>query len=570
MRVATIRLFAWLLVLALVAIALLCGCREQPTPTPPAPTPRPSPTPSLYDSLEESRFTISLDDQLVAYEQLHVGEADGQPVVFSELRYLDGSAATARRSVLLSPALNPVRYELEYVAWGRYSTYVAERQGEDTVACLANNLDWYGPVLVSDLSPAPQVMLEAGPSALPFALLALRYDALVADGGAEPGMTALDVTEAMPASRPFTVTVAAARQRAVIGTTAFEARLQGSEGPAWTFWVRPGSRALYGAEMAAFKPGFWQARQHPTWPDQGRLVIQRVSQLPQEEAATIAPVGGSGESMTLAGGDGRQLAGTLMLPTGSGPFPCLVLHSREGLAPRWPADEALVAAGWAVFSYDKRGLGQSEGTFDRDRPQVLAEDAVAVAKALAADGRLDADRLVFVGYGEAGRAGVAVAAAESNYAAAILASWAWPEPAIPSLAQARVRGPLAAYYGWSPEQIAAYEENSLDVWQQWLFDENDEVTLLGRRIALEALKQQADLNPVTYLAQARIPVLVLHSASDAWTPVAGIEALRQALGAQDGGLVRFEVLPEALQTRQGDVSAAARAAMLAWLDETLK
>jgi pimeloyl-ACP methyl ester carboxylesterase len=61
-----------------------------------------------------------------------------------------------------------------------------------------------------------------------------------------------------------------------------------------------------------------------------------------------------------------KLVGKLILPEGEGPFPAIVCVHGSGQATRTQCDHstpALRAAGLAVFSYDKRGVGDSEGIF---------------------------------------------------------------------------------------------------------------------------------------------------------------------------------------------------------------
>jgi dienelactone hydrolase len=78
----------------------------------------------------------------------------------------------------------------------------------------------------------------------------------------------------------------------------------------------------------------------------------------------------SGPSDTLGGtfpsGDIR-LGYTLDLPEGAGPFPAVVLGHGSGRSTRneaTPLAARLVASGFAVLRYDKRGVGQSGGTYE--------------------------------------------------------------------------------------------------------------------------------------------------------------------------------------------------------------
>src|SRR5437867_3230351 len=63
--------------------------------------------------------------------------------------------------------------------------------------------------------------------------------------------------------------------------------------------------------------------------------------------------------------EGVRLAGTLTLPPGPGPHPALVWVHGSGQAQRLtyraPLVQTLVQAGLAVLSYDKRGVGESQG-----------------------------------------------------------------------------------------------------------------------------------------------------------------------------------------------------------------
>jgi hypothetical protein len=63
---------------------------------------------------------------------------------------------------------------------------------------------------------------------------------------------------------------------------------------------------------------------------------------------------------------GVTIAGTLDEPTGRGPFPAVVWVHGAGESTRFtyggtPLVQALVRAGVAVLSYDKRGVGESQG-----------------------------------------------------------------------------------------------------------------------------------------------------------------------------------------------------------------
>jgi dienelactone hydrolase len=107
---------------------------------------------------------------------------------------------------------------------------------------------------------------------------------------------------------------------------------------------------------------------------------------------------------------GATLSGTLTLPPGAGPFAAAALVHGSGPMPR---ENQLVFAlylasrGIATLVYDKRGIGWSGGTYGGDSASqetidVLARDAEAAARLLAAQPEVDRARVGLVGVSQAG------------------------------------------------------------------------------------------------------------------------------------------------------------------------
>jgi len=106
---------------------------------------------------------------------------------------------------------------------------------------------------------------------------------------------------------------------------------------------------------------------------------------------------------------GAVLAGTLFLPRRAGPLPAVVYVHGSGQALRWGWDvlwvRQIVGAGIAFFSYDKRGVGASQGTCcpgDQSHFNLLAADADGAVSALRQRPEIDPDRVGFLGTSEAG------------------------------------------------------------------------------------------------------------------------------------------------------------------------
>jgi hypothetical protein len=106
---------------------------------------------------------------------------------------------------------------------------------------------------------------------------------------------------------------------------------------------------------------------------------------------------------------GATLAGTLALPKGEGPFPAVVYVHSSGETARWswrvPWVQSLVGAGIAFFSYDKRGVGESEGVCcpgDSSHFNLLAADADGAVNALRNRPEIDPARIGLLGTSQAG------------------------------------------------------------------------------------------------------------------------------------------------------------------------
>jgi len=110
--------------------------------------------------------------------------------------------------------------------------------------------------------------------------------------------------------------------------------------------------------------------------------------------------------------NGARLAFTLDLPAGKGPFPAIVAGHGSGKVTReqltWLSSR-FVGMGFAVLRFDKRGAGESTGTFvfvgTRDSPEVfpqLAGDVVAAVRFLRTRPEVDPGRIGLAGNSQAG------------------------------------------------------------------------------------------------------------------------------------------------------------------------
>ncbi len=129
--------------------------------------------------------------------------------------------------------------------------------------------------------------------------------------------------------------------------------------------------------------------------------------------------------------EGVTLAGEIHFPTGSGPFPAVVLVHGSGPVTRagnGPLIAPFLTHGAAVLVYDKRGTGQSGGQYRGVGPRnsdsmvrLLGHDAVAALALLSRHPRIDPRRLGLAGGSQAGWI-IPAAAAEFKIRFAVILS----------------------------------------------------------------------------------------------------------------------------------------------------
>lgn len=107
--------------------------------------------------------------------------------------------------------------------------------------------------------------------------------------------------------------------------------------------------------------------------------------------------------VTFKDGD-TVLGGNLFLPAGKGPHPAVVFINGSGDTHREIGQLApfFLQCGMAVLSYDKRGVGGSQGKWLDGSYKVLAEDALAGVKFLAGRADIDKKRIGLLGSSEGG------------------------------------------------------------------------------------------------------------------------------------------------------------------------
>jgi len=129
-----------------------------------------------------------------------------------------------------------------------------------------------------------------------------------------------------------------------------------------------------------------------------------------------------------------NLAGTLTIPEGAGPFPAVVLITGSGSQnrneelmghkPFWVIADYLTRNGIAVLRYDDRGVGQSQGNPVNKTSADFADDAEAAYLFLKARREINPELIGLAGHSEGGLIAPIVAA--SNQRVAYIISLAGP------------------------------------------------------------------------------------------------------------------------------------------------
>jgi pimeloyl-ACP methyl ester carboxylesterase len=156
-----------------------------------------------------------------------------------------------------------------------------------------------------------------------------------------------------------------------------------------------------------------------------------VHKRPQEDAIAAGPTPYLQRDVRFNNLAGlNQIAGTLSMPKGEGPFPAVVLISGTGHNTRdedvWGHKvfvilaDALSRNGIAVLRYDKRGVGGSTGSYDAATTADFISDAEAAVTWLKTRPQIAVDHIGLLGHSEGGIIAPAVAAADKSVAFVVM------------------------------------------------------------------------------------------------------------------------------------------------------
>jgi pimeloyl-ACP methyl ester carboxylesterase len=286
-----------------------------------------------------------------------------------------------------------------------------------------------------------------------------------------------------------------------------------------------------------------------------------------------------------------KLAGSLTIPSGTGPFPAVVLLPKSGPMDR---DERLLnhrpfqvladyltRAGIAVLRTDVRGVAQSGGKFAGVRVEDSAGDADAALAYLRTRKEVNASRVGLVSHGEGGRIAAITAARNRNAAFVVMLGAAAVPAADNSVEGSRLSAEANDELYAKAEAQSSLMRGILTI----ILEESDQANLEKKlrdflagklpesQIAAQmrqwtsaAFRTAMSYDPAPELKNITCPVLALYAEKDFTVPAKlNVPAMRAALAGNQAGEV--EELPDLnLLFQTADVGIGREAN---WAEETM-
>ncbi len=233
----------------------------------------------------------------------------------------------------------------------------------------------------------------------------------------------------------------------------------------WVTDVKSGeARAVFPRSETTFTGGpalrvVSPIRQTLTFRSNGLHVIDLDDKGRQSGAfATRVPI--RREEVTFKNGD-VTLAGTLLIPASKGKHGALVFTHGGGPQLRdimWGLGYLYAARGFAVLSYDKRGVGKSTGNWGAASFEDLADDAVAAARFLQSRTEVAANKIGFWGLSQGGWIAPLAASRFPSAAFAIALSGGGLSPADTELFDTEYELSKAGYTGEEIKEALAFQK----------------------------------------------------------------------------------------------------------------
>jgi pimeloyl-ACP methyl ester carboxylesterase len=259
------------------------------------------------------------------------------------------------------------------------------------------------------------------------------------------------------------------------------------------------------------------------------------------------------------------LAGTLVLPSAPGKHPAVVFLHGSGAEGRWAnlyLAEKFAERGMVALVYDKRGVGQSSGDWQKATLEALADDGVAAIKFLQSQSEVDASRVGIYGHSQGGMVAplVGVRARDLNFIVASAAPGIDPADVeeysvgnamgvatLPPAERADARNYVRALVdvAYRGKDRSSLDEAAMRFkGRRWYFAPPPSANYYWL-----FSKQIAAFRPMEYWRQIKVPVLLVYGAHDERVPPReSATAIQAALKSGGNGSVTLKTYSNADHT----------------------
>lgn len=238
------------------------------------------------------------------------------------------------------------------------------------------------------------------------------------------------------------------------------------------------------------------------------------------------------------------LAGTFSIPNGKGPHPAIILvwgpgpQDRDALGMFIDLADGFAQKGIAVFRFDKRGRGKSEGDFSRFTGEDLINDISCALDFLIQQEEIDKEKIAILGHSEGGYYAASLAAGNPNISACIILAGI-EAINLPDTELERTWSFNKSATNWDKEYLKDIAKSAKDT-SEILNSGKDWALLLHKRVYLKKCRLDIEKKPFEVIRKVKVPVLILRGKRDTVISPEHIRLLEEAL--KEGGNENHDII----------------------------
>lgn len=250
-------------------------------------------------------------------------------------------------------------------------------------------------------------------------------------------------------------------------------------------------------------------------PDRGFKIIRTLTPTPVEAKEHLLRNEGYITKDLSFKNKNLKLSGTLTIPNKEGKFPLALLIWGSGPQDRQynglfiSIADYLSRHGFCVFSFDKRGIGSSEGDFSSTTDADEIEDLNASLEFLAAQNQIDPQKIILIGHSEGAIHASELASKKDIVRAIILMA-----PSTSSEIKVEDLEAMALKFKWSGDYLKLAMRSNLETMNRVKGTKNNWTSILGKRCFLKRMREELDERPLDIIKEVKAPVLILQGKED--------------------------------------------------------